>query len=80
MGAEIEMKAGEGGRSRLRDRWGDYSAMTIDPIDQCTFYYTNEYLKTNVAFNCLRGSPATSSPLRLGREFVRHSHRHHHFG
>src|SRR4029077_3117088 len=22
-----------------------------DPVDQCTFYYTNEYLKTNGAFN-----------------------------
>src|SRR6185503_14214383 len=33
------------------NRWGDYSSMTIDPIDQCTFYYTNEYLKTNGAFN-----------------------------
>ena len=33
------------------NRWGDYSAMTLDPIDQCTFYYTNEYLKTNGAFN-----------------------------
>ena len=25
--------------------------MTIDPVDQCTFWYTNEYLKTNGAFN-----------------------------
>jgi hypothetical protein len=25
--------------------------MTLDPIDQCTFYYTNEYLKTNGGFN-----------------------------
>src|SRR3954468_4483593 len=24
------------------DRWGDYSAMTLDP-DGCTFWYTNEY-------------------------------------
>jgi hypothetical protein len=24
-------------------RWGDYSAMTIDPVDDCTFWYTNEY-------------------------------------
>ena len=27
-------------------RWGDYSSMSIDP-DDCTFWYTNEYLKTN---------------------------------
>ncbi|HET9622952.1 MAG TPA: hypothetical protein VFP84_16385 [Kofleriaceae bacterium] len=33
------------------DRWGDYSAMTIDPVDDCTFWYTNEYLKANGTFN-----------------------------
>jgi hypothetical protein len=27
----------------LNTRWGDYSAMTIDPVDGCTFWYTNEY-------------------------------------
>jgi hypothetical protein len=25
------------------DRWGDYSAMSIDPADDCTFWYINEY-------------------------------------
>jgi hypothetical protein len=24
-------------------RWGDYSAMAIDPVDDCTFWYTQEY-------------------------------------
>ena len=24
-------------------RWGDYSAMSVDPSDDCTFWYTNEY-------------------------------------
>jgi hypothetical protein len=32
-------------------RWGDYSAMTVDPVDDCTFWYTDEYLKTTGAFN-----------------------------
>jgi hypothetical protein len=32
-------------------RWGDYSAMTVDPVDDCTFWYTTEYLKANGAFN-----------------------------
>ena len=27
-------------------RWGDYSAMTLDP-NGCTFWYTNEYFATN---------------------------------
>jgi hypothetical protein len=24
-------------------RWGDYSGMSVDPVDDCTFWYTNEY-------------------------------------
>ncbi|HEX9114556.1 MAG TPA: hypothetical protein VGA61_00685 [Anaerolineae bacterium] len=24
-------------------RWGDYSAMIVDPVDDCTFWYINEY-------------------------------------
>jgi hypothetical protein len=24
-------------------RWGDYSAMVLDPVDDCTFWYTQEY-------------------------------------
>jgi len=27
-------------------RWGDYSSMNIDPVDDCTFWYVNEYLPT----------------------------------
>ncbi len=27
----------------LIHRWGDYSSMSIDPSDDCTFWYTNEY-------------------------------------
>ncbi len=25
------------------NRWGDYSNMSIDPVDDCTFWYTQEY-------------------------------------
>jgi hypothetical protein len=28
-------------------RWGDYSSMALDPNDDCTFWYTNEYQPTN---------------------------------
>ena len=43
----------QGGGSQLRNlsRWGDYSAMSVDPVDDCTFWYTNEYLKSNGTFN-----------------------------
>jgi hypothetical protein len=32
-------------------RWGDYSAMTVDPADDCTFWYTQEYSKTTGPFS-----------------------------
>ena len=32
-------------------RWGDYSAMTVDPADDCTFWYTQEYSKTTGNFS-----------------------------
>jgi hypothetical protein len=32
-------------------RWGDYSSLSVDPSDDCTFWYTNEYLASNGAFN-----------------------------
>ncbi len=34
-----------GGGSQLStaNRWGDYTSMNIDPLDDCTFWYTNEY-------------------------------------
>lgn len=25
-------------------RWGDYSAMTVDPVDDCRFWYTSEFI------------------------------------
>jgi hypothetical protein len=31
------------------NRWGDYSAMGIDPANDCTFWYTNEYYPTNAS-------------------------------
>jgi len=31
-------------------RWGDYSTMSIDPADDCTFWLTNEYVETTGSF------------------------------
>jgi hypothetical protein len=31
--------------------WGDYSSMSIDPVDDCTFWYTTEYLTANSNYN-----------------------------
>jgi len=32
-------------------RWGDYSSMAVDPSDDCTFFYTQQYIPSNGAFN-----------------------------
>ena len=51
MQAENTIKDGIGSQLRNLSRWGDYSAMTVDPVDDCTFWYTNEYLKSSGTFN-----------------------------
>ena len=51
MSTEVTVFAGTGVQTSGGNRWGDYSAMTLDPIDQCTFWYTNEYIPTNGNFN-----------------------------
>ncbi len=51
MGAEVQMQAGGGSQIGAGNRWGDYTSMTLDPVDQCSFYYVNEYLKTSGSFN-----------------------------
>jgi hypothetical protein len=30
-------------------RWGDYTSMSVDPIDDCTFWYTNQYIPTTAS-------------------------------
>ena len=33
------------------DRWGDYTDMVIDPSDDCSFWYVNQYIPANGDFN-----------------------------
>ncbi|MBW8878513.1 MAG: S-layer homology domain-containing protein [Acidobacteria bacterium] len=47
---ETQLIAGSGSQtnncgnpSALCNRWGDYTAMSIDPVDDCTFWYINQY-------------------------------------
>jgi hypothetical protein len=43
--------SGSGSQTGGQDRWGDYSAMTVDPADDCTFWYTQEYIPSTGSFN-----------------------------
>jgi len=40
---ERTIVAGTGVQTTTNSRWGDYTAMTVDPVDDCTFWYVNEY-------------------------------------
>ena len=37
------------GSQTVSSRWGDYTDMTIDPTDDCTFWYVNMYYETTSA-------------------------------
>ena len=49
--SEIVVFSGGGSQNGGLTRWGDYSAMQIDPSDDCTFWYTQEYIPTLGQFN-----------------------------
>jgi hypothetical protein len=49
--AETIVKAGGGAQLPNLSRWGDYSSLQLDPADDCTFWYTTEYLKGSGTFN-----------------------------
>ena len=51
METEINVVTGTGVQEATSSRWGDYSAMQVDPVDDCTFWYTQEYIKTTGSFD-----------------------------
>lgn len=48
---EATLHAGTGSQTGTGSRWGDYSDLTVDPADDCTFWYTTEYYDTTSSFN-----------------------------
>ena len=45
---------GSGVQLTTNSRWGDYTDITVDPTDDCTFWYVNEYLHIGWADDRLR--------------------------
>ena len=43
--AEMSITAGKADEKNSQG-WGDYTSMTVDPVDDCTFWYVNEYFTT----------------------------------
>ncbi|MDA0321448.1 MAG: hypothetical protein O2923_01835 [Verrucomicrobia bacterium] len=67
-----EHTIGGGAAANTSNRYGDYSAMSVDPADDCTFWFTGEYnlsssWATRIASftfdSC--GCPAPSAPTNL---------------
>lgn len=50
-GGEVELIAGTGSQTSSFNRWGDYSTMSVDPVDDCTFWYTQEYYANDGSFD-----------------------------
>lgn len=40
---ESSLIAGDGVQKAFGWRWGDYAALTVDPVDDCTFWLSGEY-------------------------------------
>ncbi len=41
---ETILISGTGSQTATQSRWGDYSSLNVDPADECTFWFTSEYL------------------------------------
>ncbi len=44
--SEFSIFAGTGDEENASN-WGDYTSMTVDPVDGCTFWYVDEYFSQN---------------------------------
>ncbi len=58
LGAEQTFFAGSGSQTSSGNRWGDYSSMGIDPANEDSIWYTNEYYPATAA---------TSFRTRIGK-------------
>jgi uncharacterized membrane protein len=56
-----------GGAQTGQNRWGDYSSMSVDPSDGCTFWYTNQYIPVDGNYNWQTQVGAFSFPSCVRR-------------
>jgi hypothetical protein len=59
------------GSQQGTNRWGDYASMSVDPADDCTFWFTSEYIdvlgnaQTRIGSFRLDGCPAAPFDFQL---------------
>ena len=69
--SESDLRQGTGSQTHTSGRWGDYSMLSVDPTDGCTFWYTSEYYQagatsagwsTNIGSFQIAGCGSTPAP------------------
>ena len=51
LGNETDIFLGPGVQTPSLSRWGDYSTISVDPVDGCTMVFTSQYQPVNGNFN-----------------------------
>lgn len=51
LGGETNILTGTGSQLATLARWGDYSTLSVDPVDGCTMVFTTEFLSADGTFN-----------------------------
>ena len=51
MGNETSILVGSGSQTGNLTRWGDYSTISVDPVDGCTMVFTTQFQPANGNFN-----------------------------
>ena len=64
-----------GGSQTGSHRWGDYVSMSIDPVDDCTFWFTNEYFSTTASTRMADVERSRSSRRSAFRKHRARTHR-----
>lgn len=49
---EADIITGTGVQTGTDSRWGDYSALSVDPVNDCTFWFTTEYYSSAPPASC----------------------------
>jgi hypothetical protein len=56
---------GTGVQTTTNSRWGDYTSLNVDPVDDCTFWYVNEYYTAAGQASSLAGWQTRIASFRL---------------
>ena len=56
---------GTGVQRTTNSRWGDYTSLNIDPVDDCTFWYVNEYYTLAGQLSSLAGWQTRIASFKL---------------